>query len=152
MIFDKLGNFDLYSKLFPEEWALVKEFFGAGVTPAPGRYDLLPNGKLYVNVQSYSPHPYDPDKVEYHRDYLDIQLLLLGEEQIISTPPDGLEEVTPYDKERDCGFNRLPEGHGTALKMNVGNFAVFFPGEGHEPCVGDPDTTVIKAVVKLRIN
>ena len=49
-------------------------------------------------------------------------------------------------------FDRLPEGHGTALKMNVGNFAVFFPGEGHEPCVGDPDTTVIKAVVKLRIN
>ena len=49
-------------------------------------------------------------------------------------------------------MNRLAQGNGTVLEMTVGNFAVFFPGEGHEPCVGDPDSTVIKAVVKIRAN
>ena len=152
MIYDKLENFDRYSFLFPEVWQEVKAFFSAGVIPGPGRYDLLPDGRVYVNVQTYAPHLYDEEKVEYHRDYIDIQLLLLGEENIIYTPLDGLEEVIPYSAEKDYGMDRMAEGKGICLKMNVGNFAVFFPGEGHEPCVGDPETEVIKAVVKIRAN
>ena len=152
MIYDKLDNFDRYSVLFPEQWKEIKEFFGSGVIPEEGRYDLLPDGKLYVNVQKYAPHLYDEEKVEYHRDYIDIQLLLLGEEKIIYTPIDGLEEAIPYDAEKDYGMDRMAEGKGTVLDMNVGNFVIFFPGEGHEPCVGDPDSEVIKAVVKIRAN
>ena len=152
MIYDKLENFDRYAALYPEEWAEVKKFFSAGVTPEPGRYDLLPDGRLYVNVQNYSPHLYDEEKLEYHRDYIDIQLLLLGKEDIICASPEGLEEVIAYSEEKDYGMNRLAQGSGTVLEMTVGNFAVFFPGEGHEPCVGNPDSTVIKAVVKIRAN
>ena len=151
MIYDNLENFDQYAALYPEQWALVKEFFSEGVIPEPGKYELMPDGKLYVNVQKYAPHLYNADKVEYHKDYLDIQLLLLGEEEIIYTPCEGLAEVTPYTADGDYGFDRLEEVKGTALKMKVGNFAVFFPNEGHEPCVGDPQSTVIKAVVKLRV-
>ena len=152
MIYDKLDNFDSYAALFPEEWAKVKAFFSEGVIPEPGRYDLLPDGKLYVSVQQYAPHKYDADKLEYHKKYIDIQLLLLGKEQIIYAPREGLSEVIPYNAERDYGMDRLEEGKGTALAMEVGNFAVFFPGEGHEPCVGDPESSVIKAVVKLQVN
>ena len=151
MIYDKLENFDRYAALFPEQWQEIKNFFGEGVIPEPGRYDLLPDGKLYVNVQKYAPHLYDEEKVEYHRDYIDIQLLLLGEENIIYTALDGLEEVIAYSKENDYGMDRLAQGKGTVLEMNVGNFAIFFPGEGHEPCVGNPDTAVVKAVVKIKV-
>lgn len=150
MIYDKLDNFDRYARLFPEQWAKVKEFFAEGVTPAPGRYELMPDGRLFINVQEYAPHLYDEEKVEYHKNYIDIQLLLLGEEEIVYTSREGLEEVTPYNAENDCGFDRLPAGKGTALKMKVGDFAVFFPDEGHEPCVGDPASSVLKAVVKLK--
>ena len=152
MIYDKLDNFERYAGLFPGVWQEVKDFFSAGVIPESGRYDLLPDGKLYVNVQKYAPHLYDEEKVEYHRDYIDIQLLLLGKERIIYTPIDGLEEVIPYSAEKDYGMDRMAEEKGTSLDMKVGNFAVFFPGEGHEPCIGDPDTEVVKAVVKIRVN
>ena len=152
MIYDKLENFDQYAALYPEQWALVKEFFSAGVVPEPGRYELLPDGKLFINVQKYAPHLYDEEKVEYHKNYIDIQLLLLGEEKIIYTPRENLAEVSPYNAENDCGFDRLEEGRGTVLEMNVGNFVVLFPDEGHEPCVGDPESSVVKAVVKLRID
>ena len=152
MIYDKLDNLDLYAGLFPGVWQKINEFFSAGTVPELGRHDLLPDGKLYVNVQKYAPHLYDEEKVEYHRDYIDIQLLLLGEEKIIYTPINGLEEAIPYDAEKDYGMDRMAEGKGTVLDMNVGNFVIFFPGEGHEPCVGDPDSEVIKAVVKIRAN
>ena len=151
MIYDRLENFDTYAALFPEEWAKVKEFFSSGVIPEPGKYELMPDGKLFVNIQKYAPHVYQEERLEYHRQYIDIQLLLLGREKIICSALDGLDEVTPYSEENDCGFARLEEGRGTVLDLSVGNFAVLFPEEGHEPCVGDPGTSVIKAVVKLRV-
>ena len=152
MICDKLENFDKYSALFPEEWALVKEFFTSGVTPEPGKYELLPDGKLKIAIQSYATHPFDQDKLEYHRDYLDIQLVLLGREDVLYSTIDGREVVQEYNPETDCGFNRLPEGEGMRFTLEVGNFAVFYPEEGHMPGLGDPDANVLKAVVKLKIN
>ena len=152
MIYDSLENFDRYAALFPEQWAAVKKFLSSGTVPERGRHDLIPDGKLYVNVQHYSPHAYDADKLEYHRKYIDIQLLLVGKEEIICSPLDGLDEVSPYAETGDCGMARLEEGKGVRLPLEVGNFAVFFPEEGHMPGVGDPDSAVIKAVVKLRVD
>ena len=152
MIYDSLENFDSYAALFPEQWAAVKKFLSTGTIPERGRHDLIPDGKLYVNVQHYSPHAYDADKLEYHRKYIDIQLLLLGEEEIIYSSLDGLDEVSPYAENGDCGMARLEEGRGVRLPLKVGNFAVFFPEEGHMPGVGNPDSAVVKAVVKLRVD
>ena len=152
MIYDDLENFDKYASLYPEQWAEVKKFLSSGTVPERGRHDLLPDGKLYVNVQHYSPHVYDADKLEYHRRYIDIQLLLLGEEEIIYSPLAGLKEVTAYTENGDCGLSRLEKGQGVRLPLKVGNFAVFCPDEGHRPGVGDPDSAVIKAVVKLRVD
>ena len=150
MIYDDLENFDRYAALYPKEWAAVKKFLCSGTVPECGRHDLLPDGKLYVNVQHYSPHAYDAGKLEYHRKYIDIQLLLLGEEDIYFSSRTGLEEVSPYAESSDCGMDRLEEGQGIRLPLKVGNFVVFFPGEGHMPGVGDPGSAVVKAVVKLR--
>ncbi|MBQ9501818.1 MAG: YhcH/YjgK/YiaL family protein [Lentisphaeria bacterium] len=152
MIYDDLENFDKYASLYPEQWAEVKKFLGSGTVPERGRHDLLPDGRLYVNVQHYAPHAYDADKLEYHRRYIDIQLLLLGEEEIVYSPLAGLEEVAPYTENGDCGMDRLEEGRGVRLPLKVGNFAVFFPDEGHMPGIGDPGSAVVKAVVKLRVD
>lgn len=152
MIYDTLDNFDRYAALFPEKWDLIKEFFGHGVIPESGRYDLLPNGELYVNVQRYNTKAYDSAKLEYHKDYTDIQLLFLGQEDVVVEPVEGRETATPYSAATDCGFCCLAEGSGTRLTLKVGNFVLFFPGEGHIPCLGDPDNEVIKAVVKIKMN
>ena len=49
-------------------------------------------------------------------------------------------------------MDRLEEGRGVRLPLKVGNFAVFFPDEGHMPGIGDPGSAVVKAVVKLRVD
>ena len=149
MIYDKLENFDRYAALYPEEWAEVKKFFGAGVTPEPGRYDLLPNGRLYVNVQNYSPHLYDDEKLEYHRDYIDIQLLLLGKEDIICASPEGLEEVIPYSEEKDYG---MYSGVSLPIIVPEGFCYIVYPEDAHAPGkhLGDPNDYT-KIVVKLAL-
>lgn len=58
-------------------------------------------------VQGYETHDADPDKLEIHRKYVDIQLLLSGEESIVCRSVAGLKETVPYNAEKDIAFYRL---------------------------------------------
>ena len=151
MIFDCLENLSRYSSAIPHAEQVIRflaESFAE--TPAPGKYEL--DGKeLFVNVQEYATKAYNPEKLEYHQSYIDIQLLFDGEESIYYSPLDGLDVTMEFNAEKDCGLRRLPAPEqGIKLAMKRGNFALFFPGEGHIPCVGD-GRTVHKAVVKIAV-
>ena len=152
MIYDKIENLSRYAKSFPDADKVIAFLEKcAAETPAPGKYEL-DGKKLFVNVQRYSPKTFDPDKLEYHRNYIDIQLLLSGAEKLYYAPLDGLETVMPYTPEKDCGMDRLPAPEaGTEVSLVPGNFVLLFPEEGHIPGVGDPETTVVKAVVKIAV-
>ena len=152
MIYDKIENLPLYAKCFPEAdkvIAFLKEC--AAKTPAPGKYEL-DGKKLFVNVQQYSPKTFNPEKLEYHKNYIDIQLLLSGAEKLYYAPLDGLDTVMPYNPEKDCGFDRLPAPEaGVELPLAPGNFVLLYPEEGHIPGVGDPASQAVKAVVKIAV-
>ena len=150
MIFDRLENLPRYAGILPGADEIVKFLSGCAAAPQPGRYEL--NGdRLFVNVQEYRTKEFDPDKLEYHRKYIDIQLLFSGGESIFYSPTDGRETAIEYSEQRDCGFKRLPAPEaGTEIRLAPGNFAVFFPEEGHIPGVGDGGEAV-KAVVKIAV-
>ena len=152
MIFDKLENLPRYAGSFPgadKVIAFLKEC--AAKTPAPGKYEL-DGKKLFVNVQQYSPKTFNPEKLEYHGNYIDIQLLFSGAEKLYYAPLEGLDEVMEYTPEKDCGMKRIPAPEaGVELPLVPGNFVLLYPEEGHLPGVGDPETTVVKAVVKIAV-
>ena len=147
MIYDRLENLPAYTALAPEVMPEIIEFLGkcGEGKIAEGRHEL--NGdKLFVNVQSYATKTFNPDMLEYHQNYVDVQLLLAGSETLYYEPA-GTAEVTPYNAESDCGFNKVPAS-ALPLKLEVGNFVLLLPGEGHLPGIGD-GSSVIKAVVKI---
>lgn len=147
MIYDRLENLPSYTALAPEVMDKIVEFLGkcgAGEI-AEGRHEL-DGDKLFVNVQSYATKPFNPDMLEYHRKYVDLQLLLAGSETLYYEPA-GTAEATPYCAEKDYGFNKVPAG-ALPLKLEVGNFVLLLPDEGHLPGVGD-GSAVVKAVVKI---
>jgi YhcH/YjgK/YiaL family protein len=147
VIYDRLENLPAYTALAPEVMPEIIEFLGkcGEGKIAEGRYEL--NGdKLFVNVQSYATKTFNPDMLEYHQNYVDVQLLLAGSETLYYEPA-GTAEVTPYNAESDCGFNKVPAS-ALPLKLEVGNFVLLLPGEGHLPGIGD-GSSVIKAVVKI---
>lgn len=152
MIFDKIENLPFYASLFSGSEAVVRFLSEAMVkTPAPGKYEL-DGQNVYVNIQEYAPKSFNPDKLEYHRKYIDIQLLLEGREELYYAPLDGLDTVIEYNAEKDYGLNRIPTPEaGTKFELSRGNFVLLFPGEGHLPCVGDPAEHVVKAVVKIAL-
>ena len=153
MIFDSLNNFMRYGKLAPAAWEKILKFLRSCTPETPaGRYEI-DGDRIYASIQGYETHAPDPDKLEIHRKYVDIQLLLAGKESILCRPVDDLAVTVPYDDGKDIAFYRAAEGNYVTVTLEPGKFAVFFPEEGHMPglsCAG-AGREVVKVVVKIAV-
>ncbi len=152
MIFASLQHADRYVASHP----LLRAAFAAlrAFDPATpdGRIDLQ-GDDLFLSVQRYTTKPAEDQPFESHRIYIDVQTIYTGRESITVEPIDRLEVAEPYDAERDAAFYRRPaETSGTRLDLTPGDFAVFFPEDGHQPvCECGGPAEVLKVVAKVRL-
>jgi YhcH/YjgK/YiaL family protein len=106
--------------------------------------------RVYVLMQSYTTKPEIEARLEAHRRYLDIQVVLEGREIIYWAPIEGLEADGAYSEERDVIFYKgsVPG----AVTVPAGCFAIFYPQDGHKPCCHwGAAAPVRKAVFKVRV-
>ena len=149
MIQDTLENLALYSKLAPKAWQLIAEFIKT-VTPRTekGRYKL--DGEMVMaDVLYYDTKPLAECKVELHARYIDIQLVLEGQETILSMPTKDLQVLEEFNYERDRGFFVYQGGPAVSVPMTDGSFAIYFPGEGHLTAWNNNPTAIRKIVFKV---
>ncbi|WP_114192612.1 YhcH/YjgK/YiaL family protein [Edaphovirga cremea] len=116
-----------------------------------GKHDIKGND-VFVLISNDSTAPIAERRAEYHARYLDIQIVLAGEEGMtFSNLPAGKPD-TDWLAEKDIAF--LPSGEDEkSFVMKAGDFVVFYPGEVHKPlcAVGEP-ANVRKAVVKMLVS
>lgn len=102
----------------------------------------------YCTIGPAMTQPGSQRHTEYHNDWLDIQLMLDGEEEINADP---LPQMPPDFVEKKPDLFIVPSPHLTqSIRLLPGYFAVFFPGEPHQAlcAVGQP-AGVRKAVFKI---
>ena len=89
---------------------------------------------------------------EAHQEYIDIQYLLKGSEKICCLPLEYLKETKSYKTEIDVAFYEVENVKPQEMLIGNGYFAVFYPQDGHMPClkVSIP-VDVKKVVVKVKI-
>lgn len=105
------------------------------------------NDYMYVNVETYQTK--EDALFEAHRDYIDIQYIISGEEKIGVARYSDCTENTPYDKERDIEFLN---GEGEFYPMRTGDYMILYPTDAHKPSISlNEKATVRKAVVKVRV-
>ena len=120
----------------------------------------LPKGKteidgknVYVNRDTYVARPLEECFFENHENYIDIQIVLKGQEVIgythISNPD--LKVTTPYNPEKDVTkYNYDPKG-AVFFTLEEG-FALVFTEDAHLAKLMANDGIVEKAVVKVKID
>lgn len=150
---NKLGEMKYLSPKLKEMLVYLKE---NDLTAAElGRIELQ-GEKLFINVEENDMAPVSERRPEAHRKYLDIQLVLEGEEAIgvaVDSREGNIEGVAEeYSEERDIVFY---EGlkRENIVELYPGDFAVFFPEDIHRPrCMvkGNPGRSK-KAVLKMRL-
>lgn len=120
------------------------------LTAGQGEKVELSDG-VFAMEQSYeSKERYDA--FESHRSYIDIQLVVAGEELMEVADISRLPVTQPYDADRDViiyGDYKLT----SVLRVSAGEAAVYFPEDGHMPNlrVGADPVLIKKTVVKVPV-
>lgn len=151
MIIDKLKNWESYVGITPYLKAGME--FALSLTDQPaGRYecDTLPEGAVFVLIQEGDTVPYEaPAKLEAHKKYLDVQIMLEGGESAYYADIEELTVTDPYDEAKDL---ILFEKAGTRVRVPAGTFFIVLPQDGHMACREmDGPGKYRKLVVKVKL-
>ena len=148
MIIDLLANMYLYAGLNPRidrAFAYLRETDLAALEPG----DYAIDGKnIYARALTYTTRVPENGVWEAHRRYIDLQVMVLGDERVRYAPLSGL---TPgaYDEAKD--FLRL-SGEGDSITLPSGSFMLLWPTDGHMPCLAvDRPEPIKKVVVKIAV-
>ncbi|MBB1202500.1 YhcH/YjgK/YiaL family protein [Enterobacteriaceae bacterium 89] len=116
---------------------------------APGSYTLR-GDDIFMNVMQFVTQAPAQKKAELHQQYIDIQLLLEGEEQVLFGVRGTALGCEDFHAQEDYQLSSRIANQ-QAITLKPGMFAVFMPGEPHKPgCVVDLPREIKKVVVKVR--
>ena len=150
MIIDRIQSSDNYASchpLFDKAFDFLKEAVINGLNL--DRYDLE-GDRLFALIQKYETREASECLPEAHKEYIDIQYILKGEEIIGVSHRQDLPVEVPYNPDSDILFYKnIPD---SPILLKEGDFTVFFPGESHKPGChpsGVPEE-VTKIVLKIK--
>ena len=105
--------------------------------------------KVFFNVQECQTKKIENCFFEAHKKYMDIHIILEGEEGIGYSLKNDLKEKSFYDEEKD--FMVLEGEEKYRFEMNNKNFLIVFPEEPHMPLISldNEEKTIKKVVFKI---
>ena len=145
MILDSLRLSQTYHSLHPGLPAAFGWLEDRAASAEPGRHEVAEGVKAIVD--SYRTAPAAEKKWETHRCHLDLQVVLSGSEFVGWSPMSQLTTRIPYNPEKDAEFYEPPVFAATRFRLHLGLFAVFFPGDGHQPGVMEEQSGEVRKVV-----
>ena len=126
MIFGKVEQLKEYAAILPHLENALEVLKKAEELPL-GRTDFSGG---YLLLQEGTTKSFDEGTYESHRQWIDVQILLEGEEEIAWDTLDQLTCVLPYDTASDKA--RYQGTHKHTLLMEKGMFWIAFPSDGHQ--------------------
>ena len=151
MVFDNVKNCSLY-------YGLHKNFKKAFDFIIKAVEDNLPTGKyeidgadIYASIQEYISIDLATAKSEGHRNYIDIQFIVKGNERILVEDVNFSKIETEYSDVNDIAFYFDAEDANTLI-LTDGDFVVLFPHDIHKPSLTYKNKEKVKKiVVKVKV-
>ena len=149
MIYDKLSNLGLYKGMNPNLDTAIDFITTHDLNELPLGKTVVDGTNVYINVMDAKASPVEERAYEIHKNYMDIQIDLVGVERI-DTGDCTKMKVDEYDEEKDVA-------KATAVDLaqcliGPGNFIICMAGEPHKPNIAVSEDTVLKkAVCKVHI-
>ena len=146
MIVDHIDNWRLYEaahSLFPLAFACLAKTDWTKVED--GRFSIS-GEDVFAIVDRRRGKGTDNAKLEVHREYIDIQFIVQGEDLMGYRPLFDCQSPEPFDADRDVGF--FADRPATWVGIQENCFTIFFPTDPHAPMGSDGEFQ--KVVVKVR--
>ncbi|EPY4524466.1 TPA: YhcH/YjgK/YiaL family protein [Klebsiella quasipneumoniae subsp. similipneumoniae] len=118
---------------------------------SPGSVELQ-GDNVFMNVMQFMTELPADKKAELHTKFIDIQILLAGEEQIFFGVAGSAMQCEEMHVEEDYQLCNAIDGEQSVI-LRPGMFAIFMPGEPHKPgCVITEPAEIKKVVIKVSAN
>ena len=140
---DNLAKYEAVNPLFKE----VVEFLKTNDlnTMEPGKYPIK-GADLFVNITTTKSRTPDQAVLETHRRMIDIQIPLDTDETFGYTP---LQDLPNYEYNAEKDITKYGDTMAqTYVTCKPGQMAIFFPQDGHAPCIAAQD--IKKAIFKVK--
>ena len=126
---------------------ILNEEYKKGI---PGK-NIIDGDNLYFNYPDCAiTKEVKEGFLEGHKKYIDIHIVISGEENLGYTPRSEVKVKKEYDSEKD--YDHLDGEIEVIYKMTKDRFILFFPLEPHMPCLKVGEKKKIKkAVYKIKI-
>lgn len=148
MILDTLDQADRYAALhplFPRAFAWLQ---GTDLRALPAGQHVIDGERLFAIVEACPGRTRADAKLECHRRYIDIQLVIEGTDEMGWRPlADCSQPRTDYDGTRDIRF--FDDAPASWIATPAGSFCLFFPDDAHAPLVSAG--FIRKVVVKIAV-
>lgn len=113
-----------------------------------GRYEI-DGDYLFVNIVEYTTTQAESCFWEAHKKYLDIHLMLRGQEQI---DLNFIQNMSVKEYVEDSDFLSMDGEKNSSVVLKAGDYLICYPGDGHRTAVAVKDIeTIKKAIFKIRI-
>lgn len=130
MVIDDIRNIEFYEPVAPgitEAWEQIKKQLSDNCNLADGRYELE---KGFYKIQRGETKPLSEGTFESHRKYIDVQILLEGQEEVAWMELSNLEEAEVYNAEKDAARWNGKRSHH--MLISSGMFYIAYPRDGHK--------------------
>lgn len=141
---DNLGKYTALNPLFADVVAFVKDHDLN--TMEEGKHPIK-GGDLFVNITTAKGRSKEEAVLETHIAMIDIQIPLDTEETYGYTPLQDLPAFE-YNAEKDITKYGNTQAQ-TYVTCRPGQMAIFFPQDGHAPCIANND--IRKAIFKVAV-
>lgn len=120
----------------------------------PGGRHAIEGDMMYVNVDDVETRLFETTKPESHKNYVDIQFMVSGEENMGFFVDHGRVQPIESYPERDCYFYPNESVDEGTIYCPEGYYTVFFPSDIHRPllAVNDKPISIRKVVVKVHVS
>ncbi len=146
MYIDKIENLKNYIK---DQGLLnaILDFLNSAKTVATGKYDIL--CETFANVLEYTTKPFESVKMEAHKQFLDLQCIICGEEKILKQDLADNKPITEYDESKDRLFYS-PKTFDITL-LTEGTFGIMYPNDLHQCVAVNSPMDIRKIVIKIPV-
>ena len=148
MILSTLSQSDRYTTLHPLFQRAFEYIRNTDLLAlAPGRYPIVEK-QLFVIVENVAGRARTDAKLECHRKYIDIQLVLEGTDEMgWKALADCTQPVSDYSAEKDIQF--FHDAPASWIATPPCAFCIFFPEDAHAPLVSAEK--IRKAIFKIAV-
>ncbi len=152
MITNSLDKLSDYKQVIPSlkeilNYLKTNDIFSSKI----GKYPIL-GESAFLLIQEYLTKPEFEKEWESHRKFIDIQIVLKGQEYMGYSPISCLKIKNDYNPEKDVILYENDDKNHSCLFIQEKHFCVFFPEDGHKPGYHlKVERPVKKAVIKVAV-